>query len=79
MFFNLYTFSGTLAQRLVKAKKLIEDVVIKEWQPDYIVCEDIQYQYGAVLTYKVLAMLLGIIEELCTEHGIAHEVVSPNV
>lgn len=53
--------------------------MIKEWQPDYIVCEDIQYQYGAVLTYKVLAMLLGIIEELCTEHGIAHEVVSPNV
>lgn len=79
VFFNLYTFSGTLNQRLVKIKKLLEDVVIKEWQPDYIVCEDIQYQYGAVLTYKVLAMLLGIIEVTCTEHNIQYEVVSPNV
>lgn len=78
-FFNLYTFTGTLAQRLVKAKKLVEEIVIKEWKPDYIVMEDIQYQHGAVLTYKVLAMLLGIIEELCTEHGIKYEVVSPNV
>ena len=57
----------------------MEEIVIKEWKPDYIVMEDIQYQHGAVLTYKVLAMLLGIIEELCTEHGIKYEVVSPNV
>lgn len=75
----MYTFTGTLAQRLVKAKKLVEEIVIKEWRPDYIVMEDIQYQHGAVLTYKVLAMLLGIIEELCTEYGIKYEVVSPNV
>ena len=41
--------------------------------------EDIQYQYGAVLTYKILAMLLGVIETLCTERGVPYEVVSPNV
>ena len=41
--------------------------------------EDIQYQYGAVLTYKILAMLLGILEVECTDAGIQYEVVSPNV
>lgn len=79
VFFNLYTFSGTLNQRLVKIKKLLETVILPEWKPDYIVCEDIQYQYGAVLTYKVLAMLLGIIETVCTENNVKYEVVSPNV
>ncbi len=79
VFFNLYTFTGALNVRLAKIKKLLEEVIIPEWKPDFIVCEDIQYQYGAVLTYKVLAMLLGIIEVTCTEKGIPYEVVSPNV
>ena len=79
VFFNLYTFTGALNVRLVKIKHLLEDIIIPEWKPDYIVCEDIQYQYGAVLTYKVLAMLLGIIESTCTDKGIEYEVVSPNV
>ena len=41
--------------------------------------EDIQYQYGAVLTYKILAMLLGVIETVCFIAKIPYEVVSPNV
>lgn len=41
--------------------------------------EDIQYQYGAVLTYKILAMLLGVIEVACNEANVKYEVVSPNV
>lgn len=41
--------------------------------------EDIQYQHGAVVTYKILAMLLGVIEVCCMKHGINYEVVSPNV
>lgn len=41
--------------------------------------EDIQQQHGAVLTYKILAMLLGILEVTCAEKGIQYEVVSPNV
>ena len=44
-----------------------------------MVFEDIQYQYGAVLTYKVLAMLLGIMEVACVENSVPYEVVSPNV
>ena len=41
--------------------------------------EDIQYQHGAVLTYKILAMLLGVLEVSCFEHHIKYEIVSPNV
>jgi hypothetical protein len=41
--------------------------------------EDIQQQHGAVLTYKILAMLLGILEVVCAENNILYEVVSPNV
>ena len=40
--------------------------------------EDIQYQNG-IITFKILAMLLGIIEEACAENNIPYEVVSPNV
>ena len=40
--------------------------------------EDIQYQNG-VLTFKVLAMLLGVVQTCCAEHNIEFEVVSPNV
>ena len=40
--------------------------------------EDIQYQNG-IITFKILAMLLGIIEEVCAENNISYEVVSPNV
>lgn len=79
IFYNLYVFQGDLSNRLMKIKKLVESVFIKAWEPDFIVFEDIQYQHGAVLTYKVLAMLIGIIDELCTEYNIPHEIVSPNV
>ena len=78
-FFNLYNFFGNFNTRLHQIKKFVEDIVIKEWKPDFIVMEDIQYQWGAVLTFKILAMLLGVLEELCTEYGIPYEVVSPNV
>lgn len=40
--------------------------------------EDIQYQNG-ILTYKVLAMLLGVIQTICSEKEIPFECVSPNV
>ena len=79
VFFHLYTFVGTVVNRLTQIKNFISNIVLKEWQPDYIVCEDIQYQYGAVLTFKVLAMLLGIVEVACNEANIPYEVVSPNV
>ena len=79
IFYSLYTFSGDLVHRLTKIKKFVQDIVINEWQPDFIMMEDIQYQSNGILTFKVLAMLLGIIQELCCENNINFEVVAPNV
>ena len=79
VFFNIYTFTGLVTQRLAQIRKFVRDIVIKEWKPDYIIMEDIQYQYGAVLTYKILAMLLGLLEVECFDNKVEYEVVSPNV
>lgn len=78
VFYRLFNFSGDLNARLVKIKKLLESVVLSAWGPDYVVMEDIQYQNG-VLTFKVLAMLLGVVQTCCAERSIEFEVVSPNV
>ena len=77
VFYNLYSFSGDLSCRLMKIRLLIK-MIIENWQPDYIFMEDIQYQNNA-LTFKTLAMLLGVIQELCYESKVGHEVVLPMV
>ena len=41
--------------------------------------EDIQYQTNGLMTFKVLAMLLGIVETACGKMGAPFETVSPNV
>lgn len=78
VFYRLYNFSGNMMKRLVDIKNFIYNIVIKEWKPDYIVAEDIQYQ-NSIITYKVLAVLWGIITVYCYEHNIPYEMVSPNV
>ena len=79
VFYSLYTFTGDAISCLVKIKKFVKEIVIDAWQPDYIIMEDIQQQHGAVITFKILAMLLGVIEVTCAENEIPYEVVSPNV
>ena len=79
-------FARNLTQALVQIEKFREHGVevnsIEQYidynQPDYIVMEDIQYQNG-VITFKVLAMLLGLVQTCCAEKDIPFEVVSPNV
>lgn len=78
VFYSLYRFSGTVSMRLVKIRKFIKEIVLDAWHPDFVVFEDIQFQ-KAVLTFKVLAMLYGIVEELLAEEGITYASVSPNV
>ena len=78
IFYNLYVFSGALNARMVKIKRLLENVIIPEWEPDFIVFEDIQMQNGYI-TFKVLAGLLGLIETICGDKEVPYEVVSPNV
>jgi hypothetical protein len=41
--------------------------------------EDIQYQQNGILTFKVLAMLLGVVQTCCAAAHIPYEAVSPNV
>lgn len=78
VFYSLYKFSGDVCARLTKIRKFISDIVIKEWKPDFICFEDIQYQNG-IITFKILAMLLGIVQEVINENDIPFEIVSPNV
>lgn len=79
VFYSLYTFSGDVINRITKIRKFIQDIVIKAWAPDIIIMEDIQYQQNGVLTFKILAMLLGVVQEVCYENDIEYEVVQPNV
>ena len=79
VFYSLYTFTGDVVTRLSKIQNFIENIVIKAWEPDCIIMEDIQQQHGAVMTFKVLAMLLGVLEVTCLNNHIKYEVVSPNV
>ena len=78
VYYNLYIFTGDLNNRLVKIDKFLRETVFKHWEPDFVVMEDIQYQNG-VLTFKVLAMLLGLVQTACCAAGVPFEVVSPNV
>lgn len=42
--------------------------------------EDIQYQpRSGIMTFKILAMLLGVIQTICEERQVPYEAVSPNV
>lgn len=79
IFYSLMSFSGPLILRLTKIRKFVKDTIIKNWEPDLVIMEDIQYQQNGILTFKVLSMLLGILQELFYEEGIEFECVSPNV
>ena len=78
VYYKLFVFTGSVINRIVKIRKTIDEIVIKQWKPDYIVFEDIQYQNGYI-TFKTLAMLLGVVHEVCQANDIQFECVSPNV
>lgn len=78
VYYKLFVFSGSMNTRLCKIDQFVRDVVIKKWEPDFIVMEDIQYQNG-IMTYKILAMLLGVVQTACTVASMPFECVSPNV
>ena len=50
--------------------------MIKNWQPDFIVFEDIQYQNN-YNTYKKLAMLLGTIIVAAKRGNVKHNEIQP--
>lgn len=80
-FYSLYTFTGELKVRLVKIAQFLKKFVIEQCKPDVVVMEDIQMQRSnaGTLTFKVLAMLYGIIQEILCENGIEVISVAPNI
>ena len=78
VFYHLYKYEGSTLTRMVKNRQFLEDVIIKEWQPDLIVVEDIQYQNN-ILTFKTLAMLLGSSLVSCASKQIKTETVMSKV
>lgn len=79
VYYTLYIFRGDMIARLLKIQELVGNIILKEWEPDYVAMEEIQYKDSALMTFKVLSMLLGIIEVECLKAGVPHEVVLPNV
>lgn len=74
---TLVRFSGNIFEdRLQTIFNMMEQTVIEEWEPDYIVFEDIQYQNN-YQTYKKLAMLLGLLIVAAKNGGVEWDVVPP--
>lgn len=57
--YHFVEVTGLLPVRLHKIHKFMSEVVINQWQPNYLVFEDIQYQDNAV-THKTLGMVMGV-------------------
>ena len=78
VFCKLFMFTGDVITRLIKIQKLLEEVIFTQWQPDFIVYEDIQFQQNYQV-YKILAMLQGIIQVAAKKADIPYEVVLAKV
>ena len=76
--YELKEFEGELIDRLLLNRNYIRDVVIKTWQADLIVLEDIQLQKN-VAVFKTLSMLRGSSMVAIRECGINCEVVPSTV
>jgi Holliday junction resolvasome RuvABC endonuclease subunit len=69
-YYHLVEVTGAATIRLLKIYKFLIDVVIKQWQPNYLIFEDI-YQDNPK-TYKMLSMVLGICILAAEQFGIEH-------
>lgn len=80
---NQLTASGTftvaddyIPDRLVKIRNKVISL-IEQYNIDKVLLEDIQMQtqVNNVSTHKILAEVLGVLEELCAERKISHELI----
>lgn len=80
---NQLTASGTftvaddyIPDRLVKIRNKVISL-IEQYNIDKVLLEDIQMQtqVNNVSTHKILAEVLGVLEELCAERKIPHELI----
>ena len=76
VYYDWYVLQGELDIRLKKWYDLVYSTACKLWQADYIMFEDIQYQQQAgVLTFKTLAMVLGVGIAAATAAEVEHDKV----
>jgi Holliday junction resolvasome RuvABC endonuclease subunit len=76
VYYTLLTFSGNFDFRITKIFEIVNDVMINNWKPDYIVMEDIQYQNN-YQTYKKLAMLLGVLTVAAKRAKLDYRIIAP--
>jgi hypothetical protein len=82
VYWDLFQFTDfLLVDRIRNIQRLLEEVVIPIWKPDFIVYEDIQEQGGftGMKTYKILAELLGICEVTAKRFNVQYECLPPVV
>lgn len=80
--FGKWTSSGSHSTEKIAQTKHWVANMIQTWKPDLVVFEDIQLQKfdggEAVVTYKKLAHLQGVLKNYCYENGIIYKIVSPS-
>ena len=80
--FGKWTSSGSHSTEKIAQTKHWVANMIQTWKPDLVVFEDIQLQKfdggEAVVTYKKLAQLQGVLKNYCYENGIIYKIVSPS-
>lgn len=80
--YGKWTSDGTHSTERISLTKGWFASMIQKWKPDEVVLEDIQLQkFGeqeAVVTYKKLAHLQGVLKNYCYESGVPYRVVSPS-
>lgn len=77
VYYDVIHFIGGTEERLVDIAQFIAKSC-KEWEPDYVMFEDIQLHAGAYngyQTFKVLAELLGVVKVMLQIQGIRHSCV----
>ena len=77
VYYDVIRFIGATEERLVDIAQFIAKAC-KEWEPDYVIFEDIQLHAGAYngyQTFKVLAELLGVVKVMLQIQGVRHSCV----
>lgn len=81
--YGKWTSNGSHSTQRISLTKAWFASMIEQWKPDEVILEDIQLhkfenQGEAVLTFKKLAHLQGVLKNYCFDNGIPYKVVSPS-
>lgn len=84
--YGKWTSDGSKSTERIAQTKYWVASMINKWQPDEVIFEDIQLQKfskngmegDAVVTFKKLAHLQGVLKNYCYELGLQYQIVSPS-